>query len=150
MTHELTFEQIQRSKKSFDKFKTEGEEGKEATLNLLVLLEALLDLGFEIGQEEISDLSRNMQLCNQIDFPTFLRITAVNFKQQELQNELISAFRAFDKNDKGTLNYKELISIITEYGPKLSIDEADKLLKELGLQNDSKEFIYKDHVTNTI
>lgn len=150
MTHELTFEQIQNSKKYFDIHKNNEPTGEEYYMNVNKLINALDDLGFLTGKDEIDEFKKNMSLSNEIDFPTFLRITAIKFKQQELVKELEGAFKAFDKNNNEFLSYKELRSIITEYGPKLSLDEADQLLKELEIQKDSKNFKYKDFVNDTI
>jgi calmodulin len=152
MTHELTFEQIQKSKKAFDKFKYETNTGDEGFMSVDTLLNALVTLEFDIGQDEIQDIKKNMNLGSDIDFSTFLRITAIKFKQQELAKELENAFKAFDKHNNGYLSYKELRSIITENGPNLSIDEANELLKELGLLDDisNKNFYYKSFVSDTI
>mmetsp|Transcript_4639 Transcript_4639/g.4823 ORF Transcript_4639/g.4823 Transcript_4639/m.4823 type:complete len:151 (+) Transcript_4639:29-481(+) len=150
MTHELTFEQIQKSKRVFDMFKNEVQKNEEYYMNVNSLLQALVKLEFDTGQDEIQELKTNMSLTTEIDFPTFLRITAIKFKQQELVKELECAFKAFDKDNNNYLNYKELRSIITEYGPKLTIDQGDELLKELGLQNDSTKFQYKSFVSDTI
>ncbi len=150
MTHELTFEQIQNSKKYFDIHKNLEPTGEEYYMNVNKLINALDDLGFLTGKDEIDEFKKNMSLSNEIDFPTFLRITAIKFKQQELVKELEGAFKAFDKNNNEFLSYKELRSIITEYGPKLSLDEADEILKELDIQKDNKNFNYKDFVNDTI
>ncbi len=150
MTHELTFEQIQNSKKYFDIHKNVEPTGEEYYMSVNKLINALDDLGFLTGKDEIDEFKKNMSLSNEIDFPTFLRITAIKFKQQELVKELEGAFKAFDKNNNEFLSYKELRSIITEYGPKLSLDEADLLLKELDIQKDSKNFKYKDFLNDTI
>ena len=151
MTHELTFEQIQKSKKTFDLHKNDSKETEEGLMSINKLLPALIHLEFEIGNEEIQEIKKNMNLGQEIDFSTFLRITAIKFKQQELVKELEGAFKAFDKNNNGYLTYKELRAIITENGPNLSIEEANNLLKELGYNDDNTKTInYKAFVSDTI
>ena len=159
MTHELTFEQIQRSKKIFDSFKSKtnkdvniNDEEKEETLEVSKLVIVLTNLGFEIGQDEVEEIKTNMKLNSSIDFSTFLRITAIKFKQQELIKELENAFKAFDKHNNGYLTHKELKSIITENGPNLTIEEANDLLKEIGLLDEviDKNFYYSAFVADTI
>ena len=147
MAHELTFEQIQLSKQIFDQFK-EGDtnpngESRIRTSNLLKIM--IEGLNFQISQMELSEITSNMNLAYYIDFPTFLRIVAIKFKQEEFIKELEGAFKAFDKTSKGYLTYDELKTILTDYGPNLSIEECDALLKDLG--KDMKEqFKYKDFV----
>lgn len=152
MTHELTFEQIQKSKKAFDQFKNESTSNEDGVMSNVKLLQALIMLEFEAGQEEIQEIKKNMNLGADIDFSTFLRITAIKFKQQELVKELENAFRAFDKNNNGYLTYKDLRAIITENGPNLSQEEANELLKDLGYMDEinSKKFYYKTFVSDTI
>lgn len=151
MTHELTFEQIQKSKRAFDMFKTDQLNSQEGYLSISKLLQCLLELGFELGNEEIQEMKKTMNLSEKIDFSCFLRITAVKFKQLELVKELESAFRAFDKNNNGYLTYKELRSIITDSGPCLSIENANLLLKELGYSDDNSQVInYKAFVSDSL
>jgi Ca2+-binding EF-hand superfamily protein len=150
MAHELTFEEIQNCKKVFDnKKKAEDVSADDAKMPILKLQEGLEELGFKMANEEFDEICVNMKLANEIDFPTFLRIAAIKFKQQEFVTALEDAFKAFDKANKQYLTYDELRSIITDFGPKISMDQADILLKELGVEN-NKKFKYKDFVTNNI
>lgn len=155
MTHELTFEQIQKSKKVFDLLKekkTNIEQEFKEKLSVKLLLNALLNLGFDIGLEDIKEIINNMKLEDSIDFSTFLRITAAKFKQIELVKELQNSFKAFDKHNNQYLTFKELRSIITENGPNLTIDEANELLKEVGVLDEvsDKNFYYNSFVSDII
>ena len=90
------------------------------------------------------DLGLQGEKTDDIDFPTFLRIAAIKFKQKEFVSALEETFKSFDKEGKEYLTYEELKTILTDYGPKLTNDEADDLLKDV---IDSKEkFKYKDFV----
>lgn len=150
MAHELTFEQIQETKRIFDQFKNNNDDNvEEAKMKTNCLVLALSNLKFEIGQEEVNEIIVNMNLPSEIDFPTFLRIAAIKFKQVEFVKELESAFKAFDKNNKEYLTFDELRSVLTDFGPKLPIDKADGILKELGLET-NKKFKYKDFIEKNI
>ena len=103
-----------------------------------------------VKQEQIEienvmvDLGLQGEKTDDIDFPTFLRIAAIKFKQREFVSALEETFKSFDKEGKEYLTYEELKTILTDYGPKLTNDEADDLLKDV---IDSKEkFKYKDFV----
>lgn len=150
MAHELTFEEIQNCKKVFDDYKNQDEVSvDDAKMNINNLQKALETLKFKMENNELDEICQNMNLSSEIDFPTFLRIAAIKFKQQEFVNALGDAFKAFDKNNKGYLTFEELRSIITDFGPKISIDQADSLLKELGIEA-SKKFKYEDFVEKNI
>lgn len=149
MAHELTFEQIQKCKKTFDENKVRDQQNKEdEKMPVLEIQKAMHDLEFEMTQQEVenimSDLGLQGENTEDIDFPTFLRIAAIKYKQKEFVNALEEAFKAFDKDGKEYLSYDELKTILTDYGPKLSSEQADNLLKEL--PDDKNKFKYKEFV----
>jgi Ca2+-binding EF-hand superfamily protein len=147
MAHELTFEQIQLSKQVFDKFKdNDGDVNGEYRMRTNDLFLAMhKGLEFQMSEIELKEITSTMSLGEFIDFPTFLRIVAIKFKQEEFLKELEAAFRAFDKTGKGYLTYDELKTILTDYGPNLSIEQCDQLLKDLG-KNMQEHFDYKSFV----
>ena len=149
MAHELTFEQIQKCKKVFDENKNRDDlDRDDAKMPVLNIPKAMKDLDFEMTQNEIENVMNDLGLQSEntedVDFPTFLRIAAIKFKQKEFVSALEEAFKSFDKDGKDYLSYDELKTILTDYGPKLSNEEADNLLKELN--EDKAKFKYKEFV----
>ena len=149
MAHELTFEQIQKCKKVFDENKNRDDlDRDDAKMPVLNIPKAMKDLDFEMTQNEIENVMNDLGLQSEntedVDFPTFLRIAAIKFKQKEFVSALEEAFKSFDKDGKDYLTYEELKTILTDYGPKLSNEEADNLLKELN--EDKDKFKYKEFV----
>ena len=149
MAHELTFEQIQKCKKVFDENKNRDDlDRDDAKMPVLNIPKAMKDLDFVMTQNEIENVMNDLGLQSEntedVDFPTFLRIAAIKFKQKEFVSALEEAFKSFDKDGKDYLTYEELKTILTDYGPKLSNEEADNLLKELN--EDKAKFKYKEFV----
>ena len=149
MAHELTFEQIQKCKKVFDENKNRDDlDRDDAKMPVLNIPKAMKDLDFEMTQNEIENVMNDLGLQSEntedVDFPTFLRIAAIKFKQKEFVSALEEAFKSFDKDGKDYLTYEELKTILTDYGPKLSNEEAYNLLKELN--EDKAKFKYKEFV----
>ena len=149
MAHELTFEQIQKCKKVFDENKNRDDlDRDDAKMPVLNIPKAMKDLDFEMTQNEIENVMNDLGLQSEntedVDFPTFLRIAAIKFKQKEFVSALEEAFKSFDKDGKDYLSYEELKTILTDYGPKLSNEEAENLLKELN--EDKTKFKYKEFV----
>lgn len=153
MAHELTFEQIQTCKKVFDSKKivtiNDEEDPKMHFRRLKEAIDGIIDLKHKLTENECKEIKAKMNLSDEIDFPTFLRIAALKFKNQEFLNALVESFKAFDKNHTDNLSYEELRSILTDFGPKISMDEADKLLDELDLLN-INEFHYNEFVYQNI
>ena len=149
MAQELTFEQIQKCKKAFDENKIRDEHNKEdEKIGILDIQKAMKDLEFVMNQQEVESIMGDLGLqgdnLDEIDFPTFLRIAAIKFKQKEFVNALEEAFKAFDKDGKEYLTYDELKTILTDYGPKLTNEQADNLLKEF--PEEKSKFKYKEFV----
>ena len=149
MAHELTFEKIQKCKKVFDENKNRDDlDRDDAKMPVLNIPKAMKDLDFEMTQNEIENVMNDLGLQSEntedVDFPTFLRIAAIKFKQKEFVSALEEAFKSFDKDGKDYLTYEELKTILTDYGPKLSNEEENNILKEI---NEDKEKIkYKEFV----
>ena len=59
------------------------------------------------------------------------------------EQELIDAFRVFDKDNSGTISSEELFHILTEMGDPLQINEVIEMFQEMGISPDS-EINYKD------
>jgi calmodulin len=47
-----------------------------------------------------------------------------------LEEEIINAFRVFDKNDSGIITASELKHVMTTIGDKLTDEEVDALIRE--------------------
>jgi len=59
------------------------------------------------------------------------------------EQELIDAFKVFDKDNSGTISSEELFQILTEMGDPLQIDDVVEMFQEMGISPDS-EINYKD------
>ena len=149
MAHELTFEQIQKCKKVFDSNKPNMPNDKEdSRIPTGSLLKALQELEFNITQKELQIIIEELGLdstIEEIDFPTFLRIAGAKYKQHEFNLSLEDAFKCFDEKNSGQLTYDQLKTILTTYGPKLTAEEVDSLLKDF--VDEDNTFDYKDFIS---
>jgi Ca2+-binding EF-hand superfamily protein len=145
MAHELTFEEIQDCKRIFEDYKMTNESIEDSKMRLSDLEKALNMLEFKISNSELDDICVSMNLDSEIDFMTFLRVAAVKYKQKEFSTYMYDAFKFFDKNSKGFLDYEELRAIITDHGAKLHLDSAEEFLKDLGYEKNSP-MKYEDFV----
>ena len=151
MSYELTFEQIQRCKRVFDNNKSNPlNDRDDIRLPAENLIKALEDLEFTITQKELNSIMVELGMdpdIGEIDFPSFLRLALVKFKQQEFNLSLEDAFKTFDDEKKQYLTYEQLKNILTNFGPKLNDNDADELIKDFIEENqnfDYREFISKN------
>ena len=155
MSYELTFEQIQRCKRVFDNNKSNPlNDRDDIRLPAENLIKALEDLEFTITQKELNSIMVELGMdpdIGEIDFPSFLRLALVKFKQQEFNLSLEDAFKTFDDEKKQYLTYEQLKNILTNFGPKLNDNDADELIKDFIEENQSfdyREFISKNFCFN--
>ena len=151
MAYELTFEQIKKCKKVFDCNKINPQNDREdSKIPSENLIKALQELEFNVTPKELNSIIDELGMDSNnddVDFPTFLRIAWAKYKQQEFNLSLEDAFKSFDDEKKLNLTYEQLKDILTKYGPKLSENEADELIKDFIEENqdfDYKEFISKN------
>ena len=151
MSYELTFEQIQRCKRVFDNNKSNPlNDRDDIRLPAENLIKALEDLEFTITQKELNSIMVELGMdpdIGEIDFPSFLRLALVKFKQQEFNLSLEDAFKTFDDEKKQYLTYEQLKNILTNFGPKLNDNDADEVIKDFIEENQSfdyREFISKN------
>ena len=151
MSYELTFEQIQRCKRVFDNNKSNPlNDRDDIRLPAENLIKALEELDFTITQKELNSIMIELGMdpdIGEIDFPNFLKLALVKFKQQEFNLSLEDAFKTFDDEKKQYLTYEQLKNILTNFGPKLNDNDADELIKDFIEENQSfdyREFISKN------
>merc|ERR1719203_1328073 len=65
-----------------------------------------------------------------IDFPEFLSLQARKMKDTDTEEELIEAFRAFDRDGSGFISAAELRHVMTNLGEKLTDEEIDEMIAE--------------------
>ena len=80
------------------------------------------------------DQNSNME----VDFEEFLILMAKKLKEGEMDEELIEAFKTFDKNNNGFITESELKAVMHAYGEKLSDEEIHLMFKEADNDKDNK------------
>merc|ERR1712039_22032 len=73
-----------------------------------------------------------------IDFPDFLSLMARKMKDTDIEEELIEAFKVFDRDCDGFISAGELRYSMTNLGEKLSDQEVDEMIREADLDNDGQ------------
>ena len=62
-----------------------------------------------------------------IDFPEFLTMMARKMKDTDSEEEILEAFKVFDKDGNGFVSAAELRHIMTNLGEKLTDEEVDEV-----------------------
>jgi len=64
-----------------------------------------------------------------IDFPEFLSLQARKMKDTDSEEELIDAFKVFDRDGSGFINAAELRHIMSNLGEKITDEEMDEMIR---------------------
>merc|ERR1712048_496407 len=66
-----------------------------------------------------------------IDFPEFLSLQARKMRDTDTEEELIEAFKVFDRDGSGFINASELRHVMCNLGEKLTDEEIDEMIREV-------------------
>lgn len=59
-------------------------------------------------------------------------------KDTDSEEEILEAFRVFDRDNKGYISSSELIHVMSNLGEKLTDEEMDEMIKEADFDDDGK------------
>merc|ERR1711970_1692336 len=81
-----------------------------------------------------------------IDFPEYLSLMARKMKDTDTEEELIEAFKVFDRDGNGFISAVELRRVMTNLGEKLTDEEVDEMIREADIDGDG-QVNYEELVT---
>lgn len=129
MADQLTEQQSASIKEAFSLFDKDND-GFIASKDLGTVMRSLGQNPTQAElQEMISDLSLDRN-NGMIDFPEFLTLMARKLKDTDSEEEILEAFRVFDRDGNGFISTAELRHVMTSIGEKLSEDEVNEMIKE--------------------
>ena len=145
MTNQLTEEQVNQFKEAFILF-DKNEDGKITTKELGTVMRTL---GQNPTEAELQDMINEVDANGNgtIDFPEFITMMSRKMKDTDSEEELLEAFKVFDKDGNGFITSQELRHVMTHLGEKITEDEADVMIKEADLDGDSR-INYEEFVKN--
>jgi len=70
-----------------------------------------------------------------IQFNDFVKMMAKKMKDTDNEDEIIEAFKVFDKEGHGYIPATELRHVMTSLGEKLTNEECDEMIREADIDN---------------
>ncbi len=130
----FTEEQIQEYKEAFSLF----DKNDNGIISPKDLGKIMRSLGINPTEAELQDMIDEVELNGSlaVDFSVFLSLIARTIKEIEKEEELIEAFRAFDRKGNGLVSPEELKQVIKDRGVKLTDEEVDEYLREAYFRGD--------------
>lgn len=129
MSTKLTEEQIAEFKEAFALF----DKDNNGYISSGELATVMRSLGLSPSEAEVADLMNEIDVDgnHKIEFSEFLALMSRQLKSTDSEQELLEAFKVFDKNGDGLISAAELKHVLTSIGEKLTDAEVDDMLREV-------------------
>lgn len=146
MAWKLTLEEINEYKAAFTLFDLD----QNGTLDEEELGSLMRSLGQNFSNAELKEITKDMNSKKiNLEFHEFLEIMAKYRKENDDKSKLIKAFRYFDRDNTGYIQFQEFKHVLTSIAEKLNHDEIEKL-EEIARADQDGKFNYKELVKNMI
>ena len=73
-----------------------------------------------------------------IDFPEFLTMMARKMKDTDSEEEILEAFKVFDKDGNGFISASELRHVMVNLGEELTDEDVDEMIREADVDGDGQ------------
>lgn len=133
---ELNDKERESIKEIFDLF----DKDKSGSIDAKELADVLRASGNSLSNDDIKALMDEFDKdkSETIDFEEFIQMYCKRFTEPATEDELLEAFKIFDRDGNGVLTKDELKDIMTKMGDPLSDEEAEEFLKQADLDGDGK------------
>lgn len=135
---EISEEEKAQYKEAFDMFDID----KSGKISCEEIHKIMKNMGNEMTIEHIKEMISDLDddASGEIDFDEFITFMQRTQTQEEIteEEEVIRAFKTFDKDNNGWLSCAEFKHILCNLGDKFSDEEVNEIFAEADLNNDGR------------
>ena len=113
---------------------------KDGLINTDELRQVLHSLGQNPTDADLQDLAYAMDTdeSGKIDLPEFLHMMAKRISDTNLEEDILEAFKVFDRDGNGFITAKELKLVMSNLGESLSEEEVEAMIIEVDMDGDGR------------
>eukprot|EP00093_Oithona_nana_P006021 06021.XXX_42047_41514_1 [CDS] Oithona nana genome sequencing. len=111
---------------------------KDGLINTDELRQVLHSLGQNPTDADLQDLAYAMDTdeSGKIDLPEFLHMMAKRIADTNLEEDVLEAFKVFDKDGNGFITARELKLVMSNLGESLTEEEVEAMIIEVDMDGD--------------
>ena len=134
MFNDLPKNKTDEYKKIFN-LHSKDQDGNVHTSELANIFKSI---NIDASDEEIKEIIQKLDLENkkEINYDEFLTIINQKDKDVDEEEEVLKAFKVFDKEGNGLININELKDIMLNFGNNWSEEELNEMFKEADIDMD--------------
>ncbi|KAH3848236.1 calmodulin-beta-like isoform X1 [Dreissena polymorpha] len=133
---EITPEMEAEFRTAFDMFDKDGDN----TISARELGTVMRSLGQNPTEQELRDMINEVDMdgSQTIDFGEFCMMMLKRMNESNEDEELLDAFKVFDKDGNGYITADELKKVMTNLGEKMTDEEVQEMLNEADENHDGQ------------
>ena len=130
----ITEDKMNEFKEAFNIF----DKDRDGYITAKELGDLIRNLGQTPSEAELQNMINEVDINNNgaIDFKEFLDIMIKKLKDSENEEELIEAFKIFDRDGNGLISADELLHVMVSLGENTNLEEIEELIKDADLDGD--------------
>ena len=123
------------------------DKDKDGSITLKELSQVLKSINADFSQNQMESVISEADTTGtgKLNLDDFISLMASKYRETDTDEEVINAFRVFDKEGTGVISANELKHIMTTLGDKLTDEEVDEMIREADINGDGSIY-YEDFV----
>jgi calmodulin len=125
-------------RKEFQDIFDQYDKDKDGKISGRELANVMFSMGLSPTDDEINAMIKEVDLNNdgKIDLDEFITLMTKTTPDTQTEDEVINAFRVFDKQGNGLIPSDELKHIMMTIGDKMTEEEATEMINEADIDED--------------
>eukprot|EP00741_Cyanophora_paradoxa_P018458 tig00021070_g17821.t1 len=135
-SEELREEDIAEFRRAFDQYDQDGD----GTITSKELAAFMQSLGQNPTAAELQDMINRVDADGNgtVDFPEYLVLMGREMMDTDVEDELVEAFKVFDKDGNSYISASEYGHVMTNLGERLTTEELDEMVREADFDGDGQ------------